>query len=155
MYKQELPLMDPDDEAVKKVQAAFFDPFEYLWLRHKGAALHTEFPNAMGDIAYQVACHQRVQNIGLKTRDVLNLIPATQVTALERCSGHDGTYAVKKETHDKSVKIARPVVRKVDQQAPDHFTSDCPMAATHIANLSEKIEQAEHPMTLLRMAYGL
>ena len=155
MYKQELPLLYPDDEDVKKVQAAFFDPFEYLWLRHKGGALNTEFPNAMGDIAYQVACHQRVQNIGLKTRDVLNLIPGTDVTAQERCSGHDGTYAVKKETHEKSVKIARPVVRKVDQQSPDHFMSDCPMAATHIANLSEKIDKAEHPMTLLRMAYGL
>ena len=155
MYKQELPLMYPDDEQVKKVQAAFFDPFEYLWLRHKGGALKTEFPMAMGEVAYQVACHQRVQNIGLKTRDVLNLVPGTQVTPHERCSGHDGTYAVKTETRDKSVKIARPVVRKVDQQAPDHFTSDCPMAGTQIANLSEKVTRAEHPMTLLRMAYGL
>jgi Fe-S oxidoreductase len=155
MYKQELPLMYPDDEQVRKVQAAFFDPFEYLWLRHKGGALDTEFPQAMGDIAYQVACHQRVQNIGLKTRDVLGLVPGTTVTAYERCSGHDGTYAVKKETREKSVKIARPVVRKVDQQAPDHFMSDCPMAGTQIAHLAEKVERAEHPMTLLRMAYGL
>ena len=155
MYKQELPLLFPDDADVLKVKAAFFDPFEYLWLRHKGGALNTEFPNAMGDIAYQVACHQRVQNIGLKTRDVLNLVPDTAVTAQERCSGHDGTYAIKQETRDKSVKIARPVVRKVDQQDPDHFMSDCPMAATHIANLSEKVARAEHPMTLLRMAYGL
>jgi Fe-S oxidoreductase len=155
MYKQELPLLYPDDEQVKKVQAAFYDPFEYLWLRHKGGALNTDFPEAMGNIAYQVACHQRVQNIGLKTRDVLNLVPDTQVTAYERCSGHDGTYAVKQETRDKSVKIARPVVRKVDQQDPDHFMSDCPMAGTQIANLSEKVTAAEHPMTLLRMAYGL
>ena len=155
MYKQELPLMYPDDEQVRKVQAAFFDPFEYLWLRHKGGALKTEFPMAMGEIAYQVACHQRVQNIGLKTRDVLNLIPETQVTAHERCSGHDGTYAVKTETHAKSIKIARPVVRKVDQQTPDHFTSDCPMAGTQIANLAENVSAAEHPMTLLRLAYGL
>jgi len=155
MYKQELPLMFPEDADVQKVKAAFFDPFEYLWLRHKGGALNTEFPNAMGDIAYQVACHQRVQNIGLKTRDVLNLVPETTVTAHERCSGHDGTYAIKQETRDKSVKIARPVVRKLDQQEPDHFMSDCPMAATHIANLSEKVDRAEHPMTLLRMAYGL
>jgi Fe-S oxidoreductase len=155
MYKQELPLLYPDDEDVEKVQAAFFDPFEYLWLRHKGGALNTDFPNALGDIAYQAACHLRVQNIGLKTRDVLKLVPGTDVTTQERCSGHDGTYAVKKETHDKSVKIARPVVRKIDQQAPDFFTSDCPMAAAHIANLSEKVDKAEHPMTLLRMAYAL
>jgi glycerol-3-phosphate dehydrogenase subunit C len=155
MYKQELPLLYPNDDDVKKVQAAFFDPFEYLWLRHRGGALKTEFPNALGDVAYQVACHQRVQNIGMKTRDVLSLVPGTKVTAQERCSGHDGTYAVKRETHDKSVKIARPVVKKVDQQAPDHFMSDCPMAATHIASLSEKVDRAAHPMTLLRMAYGL
>jgi Fe-S oxidoreductase len=126
-----------------------------LWLRHKGGELNTEFPNALGDIAYQVACHLRVQNIGMKTRDVLNLVPETTVTAQERCSGHDGTYAVKEETYQKAVKIARPVVRKVDEQEPDYFSSDCPMAATHIAKLSSKVDKPKHPMTLLCMAYGL
>jgi len=155
MYKQELPLLYPDDADVKKVRAAFFDPFEYLWLRYKGGALQTEFPHALGAITYQAACHQRVQNIGPKTRDVLSLVPGTTVSALERCSGHDGTYAVKRETRAKSVKIGRPLVRNLDEHPPDHFTSDCPMAATHIASLSESIERSDHPMTLLRMAYGL
>tara|TARA_B100000287_G_scaffold136633_1_gene128595 strand:- start:330 stop:797 length:468 start_codon:yes stop_codon:yes gene_type:complete len=155
MYKQELPLMYPDDPLVQKVKDAFYDPFEYLWLRHKGGALKTDFPNAIGKVAYQVACHQRVQNIGLKTRDVLGLVPDTEVTAHERCSGHDGTYAVKSETRAKSLKIARPLVRKIDQQEPDHVTSDCPMAGTQVAHLSEKVDRATHPMTLLRMAYGL
>ncbi len=155
MYKQELPLMYPDDADVLKVQKAFFDPFEYLWLRHKGGELKTEFPLALGEIAYQVACHLRVQNIGIKTRDVLKLVPGTEVVVHERCSGHDGTYAVKAETRDKSIKIARPVVRKVDAGEPAYFASDCPMAASHIAHLSEKVEHPSHPMTLLRMAYGL
>ena len=155
MYKQELPLMFPDDEDVRKVQKAFYDPFEYLFLRHKYGAFKTDFRQTLGDISYQVACHLRVQNIGLKTRDILNLIPDTQVHTIERCSGHDGTYAVKAETHDKSVKIARPVVRKVDQQDPDYFVSDCPMAAVHIGNLSSKVEKPEHPMTLLRKAYQI
>jgi Fe-S oxidoreductase len=75
--------------------------------------------------------------------------------AHERCSGHDGTYAVKKETRAKSVKIAKPTVRKVDEQNPDHFISDCPMAGTQIAHLAQNVDKAEHPMTLLRMAYGL
>ena len=155
MYKQELPLLFPNDPDVIKVQKAFFDPFEYLWLRHKGGELNTEFPNALGDIAYQVACHLRVQNIGIKTRDVLHLVPGTVVTAQERCSGHDGTYAVKEETYDKAVKIARPVVRKVNEQQADHFSSDCPMAASHIAKLSDSTEKPKHPMTLVSMAYGL
>lgn len=155
MFKQELPLMYPDDVRVQAVKAAFFDPFEYLFLRHKGGEFNTDFTHPLGDIGYQVACHLRVQNIGLKTRDILNLVPDTQVIAQERCSGHDGTYAVKVETRDKSVKIARPVVRKIEQLKPDHFASDCPMAATHIANLAESVDKPSHPMTLLRQAYDL
>ena len=155
MYKQELPLLFPNDEDVLKVQAAFYDPFEYLYLRHKGNELKTDFTNPLGDISYQVACHLRVQNIGLKARDILALVPDTQVHAIERCSGHDGTYAVKKETREKSVKIARPVVRQVNDKNADHFASDCPMAATHIANLSEGVGEAKHPMSLLRQAYGI
>jgi glycerol-3-phosphate dehydrogenase subunit C len=155
MYKQELPLLFPDDEDVIKVQKAFYDPFEYLQLRHKGGALNTEFRQELGDVSYQVACHLRVQNIGIKARDILNLVPGTTVTTEERCSGHDGTYAVKVESHEHAVKIARPVVRKVDAKERDHFISDCPMAGNHIARLSEKIARAEHPISLLRIAYGL
>lgn len=155
MFKQELPLMFPNDPDVQKVKQAFFDPFEYLFLRHKAEKFNTEFKQPLGDISYQVACHLRVQNIGLKTRDILSMVPDTKVHAIERCSGHDGTYAVKKETHDKSVKIARPVVRKVNQTKADTFASDCPMAAAHIVNLAEAADAAEHPMTLLRRAYGL
>ncbi|MDA0979097.1 MAG: heterodisulfide reductase-related iron-sulfur binding cluster, partial [Proteobacteria bacterium] len=155
MYKQELPLLYPDDADVLKVQRAFYDPFEYLFLRHREGEFNTEFKHSLGDISYQVACHLRVQNIGLKTRDILNLVPDTEVHAIERCSGHDGTYAVKKETREKSLKIARPVVRQVDQKEPDHFSSDCPMAAVQIANLTDKVDEAEHPMSLLRKAYGI
>jgi glycerol-3-phosphate dehydrogenase subunit C len=155
MYKQELPLLFPDDEDVIKVQQAFYDPFEYLQLRHKGGALNTDFSQELGDVSYQVACHLRVQNIGIKARDILNLVPGTTVTTEERCSGHDGTYAVKVESHEHAVKIARPVVRKVDAKERDHFISDCPMAGNHIANLSEKVSRAEHPISLLRIAYGL
>lgn len=155
MFKQELPLMFPDDEDVKKVQAAFFDPFEYLMLRNKENKLKTEFPNALGKISYQVACHQRVQNIGLKTRDVLQLVPETEVLPIERCSGHDGTYAVKKEFNAISNKICRPVVNKVKQAEADHYTSDCMMAGHHIENNLDDGSHAKHPMTLLRQAYGI
>ncbi len=155
MYKQELPLLYPDDEDVLKVQAAFYDPFEYLYLRHREGEFNTKFANSLGDISYQVACHLRVQNIGIKTKDVLSLVPDTEVHTIERCSGHDGTYAVKKETRKKSLKIARPVVRQVNEKGSDYFASDCPMAATHIANLADSVDQADHPMSLLRKAYGI
>ena len=155
MFKQEIPLMFPDDEDVQKVKAHIFDPFEYLVHRHKAGKLNTEFKNKLGKVAYHVACHQRVQNIGAKTKDVLSLVPDTTVTAIERCSGHDGTYAVKKESHDASMKIVKPVVNQVKKAEADHYGSDCPMAATHIANGLADGREPEHPMTLLRRAYGI
>jgi len=155
MYKQELPLMFPDDANVARVKAAFFDPFEYLMRRQKAGLIRTDFKTSLGKVAYHVACHQRVQNIGMKTRDFLKLIPGTEVVAIERCSGHDGTYAVKSETYDKAMKIAKPVVNRVRQAEPDTFGSDCPMAGRLIAHGLEDAGDALHPISMIRKAYGV
>jgi glycerol-3-phosphate dehydrogenase subunit C len=155
MFKQELPLMFPNDAGVQKVKATMFDPFEYLMHRHKAGLLKTDFKHALGKVAYQASCHQRVQNIGPKTRDILALIPDTDVKAIERCSGHDGTYAVRKETHERSMKIVKPVVNQVKQFDPTTYTSDCPMAASHIAHGMGDEETPAHPLSLLRRAYGI
>ncbi len=155
MFKQELPLMFPEDAAVQKVSKAIYDPFEYLFLRHKEGQLNTDFKQPLGQIAYHVACHQRVQKIGMKTRDILQLVPDTEVMPIERCSGHDGTYAVKKEFHAVSMKIARPVVNKVKQMAPEYYASDCPMAGHQIENGLDDGSKPEHPLSLLRKAYGI
>ncbi len=155
MFKQELPLFFPDDPQVLKVRDAFFDPFEYLALRHKRDHLKTDFKASLGKVAYQAACHQRVQNFGMKTRDILQLVTDTQVDTIERCSGHDGTYAVKKEFFDASMKIVRPVAGRVKKAKPDHYGSDCPMAGHHVAQGVGDGSDAEHPITLLRKAYGI
>ncbi len=155
MYKQEIPLMFPNDTDVARVKAAFFDPFEYLMSRHKDGLIETGFARGLGKVAYHVACHQRVQNIGMKTRDFLKLIPDTEVTHIDRCSGHDGTYAIKSETYEKAMKIARPVVNRVKQAEPDTFGSDCPMAGRLIAHGMEGTGEAEHPITMVRKAYGV
>jgi len=162
MFKQELPLMFPGDADVQRVKEHIFDPFEYLMLRHKAGLLRTDFTRQLGKVSYHVPCHLRVQNMGLKTRDVLRLVPGTTVEVIERCSGHNGTYAVKKEFRAASVKIGRPVMNKVQQSGADHYSSDCPMAGHQIESglappegSSGPVREPEHPMSLIRMAYGL
>ncbi len=155
MFKQELPLMFPDDPEVAKVRDAIYDPFEYLMLRHKQGKLNTDFKNPLGKVVYHAACHQRVQRIGPKTRELLSLVPGTEIQTIERCSGHDGTYAVKKEFHATSMKIGRPVYNKVKQAQPDHYSSDCAMAGQQIANGLGDGSEPEHPISLLRLAYGI
>jgi Fe-S oxidoreductase len=96
-----------------------------------------------------------VQNIGLKTRDVLRLVPETTVEVIERCSGHNGTYAVKQEFRAASLRIGKPVVAKVEQAQADHYSSDCPMAGHQIESALENHREPEHPMSLIRKAYGI
>ena len=155
MFKRELPLMFPDDADVRRVAERTFDPFEYLMLRHAEGRLATDFRASLGKVAYHVPCHLRVQNIGFKTRDVLGLVPGTTLTTIERCSGHNGTYALKREFHEVSMKIGRPVVQRVAAAAADHYASDCPMAGHQIEAGLGRSRVPEHPIRLLRRAYGI
>ncbi len=158
MFKQELPLMFPDDAEVQAVKDAMFDPFEYFVLRSKDGLLKKDFKAKLGKVSYHIPCHSRVQNVGQKTREMLQMIPGTEVTTVERCAGHDGTWGVKKEYFDNSMKIGRPVFRALAAADPDWISSDCPIAARHI---SQGIKQEKtpapkaHPLSLLRKAYGV
>jgi glycerol-3-phosphate dehydrogenase subunit C len=160
MFKQELPLLFAHDSDVVAVRDAMFDPFEYLVARRRDGLLRTDFPRTLGKVAYHVPCHSRVQKIGLKTREALESVPGTEVTAIERCSGHAGTWGVKKEFHEAALRIGRPVYRQIAEIAPDFFASDCPLAGHHLEEGLGTLEGAPrptlaHPLTLLWMAYGL
>ncbi|MBI2313291.1 MAG: Fe-S oxidoreductase [Betaproteobacteria bacterium] len=156
MFKQELPLLFPGDADVQQVAEAMFDPFEYLVLRHRDGLLRTDFTTPLGNVSYHVPCHLRVQNMGQKTREFLQLVPGTKVNTVERCSGHDGTWGVKAEYFADSMKIGRPVFKQMAAGEPDYVSSDCAIAGRHILQgIGETKAKKAHPLTLIRMAYGL
>jgi Fe-S oxidoreductase len=164
MFKSELPLLFPEDEEVKAIAAAMFDPFEYLVLRDKDGLLRKDFKVALGKVSYHIPCHSRVQKIGQKTREVLEWVPGTSVTTVERCSGHDGTWGVKTEFYDASMRIGCPVFRQMAEGNPDYVSSDCPIAGRAIMQGIDEAASAggtgahahkAHPLTLVRIAYGL
>ncbi len=156
MFKQELPLMYPEEAEVQAVARAMFDPFEYLVLRHKDGLLKTDFKQPLGKVSYHIPCHLRVQNIGQKTRELLQMVPDTTLTTVERCAGHDGTWGVKSEYFDLSMKIGRPVFRQMAEADPDYVSSDCAIAGRHICQgMGETQAQKQHPISLIRIAYGL
>ena len=162
MFKQELPLMFPTCVDTQAVKAAMFDPFEYFVARHKDGLLKTDFKTALGRVSYHIPCHGRVQKIGKKTEEMFNLVGSkVQVTlnTVERCSGHAGTYGVKTATHPVAMKIGKPVFKAMARDEPDVISSDCPMAGHHIAQgmrqAGTPAKALHHPLTLVRMAYGL
>lgn len=163
MFKQEIPLMYPDEADVQRVKDAMWDPFEYLMARKRDGLLKTEFPHKLGNVSYQIPCHGRVQNIGKKTEEMLKMIPDTTINTIERCSGHAGTFGVKKASHQQAMKIGKPVFKAMasmkDGSQPDYISSDCPLGGHHIAQGFEVNDlgapELQHPLTLVRMAYGL
>jgi Fe-S oxidoreductase len=160
MFKSELPLMFPGDAEVALVAEAMFDPFEYFMLRNKDGLLKTDFRKPLGKVSYHIPCHSRVQNLGQKTRETLQLVPETTVNTVERCAGHDGTWGVKEEYFALSMKIGKPVFKAMAATDPDYISSDCPIAGRHIqqgirdGGTASRAEKA-HPLTLLRIAYGI
>ena len=162
MFKQELPLMFPDEADVQRVKEAMWDPFEYLVARHKDGLLKTDFKTALGKVSYHIPCHGRVQNIGRKTEEMFKLIGRTvtvQLNTVERCSGHAGTYGVKTAYHPVAMKIGRPVFKAMAKDEPDVIASDCALAGHHIAQgmaaAGTPAPALAHPLSLLRRAYGL
>ena len=147
--------MFPEQQELTKIKDNFFDPFEYLMLHVKQEKINLEFKHSLGKVSYHAACHQRVQNVGAKTREFLSLIPGSEVDMIERCSGHDGTYAVRSESYEKAMKIARPVQRQVSEQNADYVGSDCPMAGRLITHNLHTVEASVHPLTMVRHAYGI
>jgi len=118
--------------------------------------LKTDFKQPLGKVSYHIPCHLRVQNMGQKTREMLQMIPETTVTTIERCSGHDGTWGVKSEYFEHSMKIGKPVFKLMAAPDPDYISSDCAIAGRHIQQgMGETRAEKQHPLTLLRIAYGL
>ena len=164
MFKQELPLLFADDPDLQEIRRAMWDPFDYFVGRRRDGLLETQFARGLGNVSYHVPCHARVQNIGRKTEEVLKMVPGTEVTTVERCSGHAGTFGVKKRFHATAMKIGRPVFRAMAQPKPDFIGSDCALAGHHIEQgihlnareaLGGKEPELAHPLTLLRIADGL
>ncbi len=149
--KREYPLW-VQGEAARQVAGATRDLGEYLMERHREGALRTDFPGPVpGKVAYHLACHLKAQNIGFRSRDLLRLAGA-DVQMVERCSGVDGTWGMKREYYEAGLKVAAPLLREVDGAGGEAVATDCPLAGLRL----EKAGHAPcHPVTLLRRAYGL
>jgi glycerol-3-phosphate dehydrogenase subunit C len=153
VLKNEYPLLVKGEDA-RKVAAATMDIFEYLASRKASGTLNTDFSGKPpGRVSYQMPCHLRAQNMGYKTRDVLQAIPGTTVAVIEKCTAMDGTWGMKKEYFKVSMQFARKAVDEMEAAKPDVFSTDCSLSALQIEEASGK--RPVHPIALLREAYGI
>jgi glycerol-3-phosphate dehydrogenase subunit C len=162
MMKFEWPLILPESEDVKRLAAAVRDISEYVVEISKAHGLAPGLTAPSGGVTLHHACHQRAQNMGARSAEMLRLIPGAQVDVVERCSGHGGTFGVMKQTRPMAMKVGKPAARQVAQKGNETLCSDCPLACKHLGQLvaAELKDGAApprqaHPIEILAAAYGL
>jgi Fe-S oxidoreductase len=133
------------------------DPNEFLNTLRKEGKLDKDFKSSPGRVAYHMPCHLRAQNIGYRSRDMMEAIIGTEVELVTECCGHDGTWAMKTEWFELSLQSGKKAfdgmkngAKPVDGK-PGIMTTDCPLAAI-------QFEQATgvrpmHPLQVLAKAY--
>jgi len=174
MLKLEWPLLvpktDPLYASIEKLAQATFDLSEYIVdiAAHQGLA--SGMKPLAGPVALHLACHARAQNMGAKAVEMLKLLPQPEdITVIERCSGHGGSWGIKKENFPVALKIGTPVARKAvgvlkkaeEMQRPGFVASECPLAAAHIVQGVEALGdtpqtlRAWHPIEIFALAYDI
>ena len=157
MLKREYAYLLPGDDT-ERLSERTFDVCEYLMRLKRAGKLATEFNRKPGRVAYQIPCHLRDQNIGFKSKELMEVAGA-QVRVIERCSGHDGSWGAKKEFFDLSMKIAGKAMREIEEAPADLVASDCPLSALQLdqakADRGRTGPPTRHPIQIVRDAYGL
>ncbi|MBI4574049.1 MAG: hypothetical protein HY713_12300 [candidate division NC10 bacterium] len=151
MLRQEYPLLADTLEA-RQVAAHTFDLCEYLMRLHAQGKLDTNFPDHPGAVVYHLPCHLKAQNIGYKSRDLMQVAGAT-VQMIERCCGHDGTWSMRTAHFDQSMKMGRRLFEAVREAGAPMAASDCVLAQLQIQKGTGILPL--HPIQVIHRAYGL
>ena len=161
MLKFEWPLILPENEDVKVLSSATYDIDEYIVDIAKKEGLVDGLRPLDGGITLHHACHSRAQNFGQKSVEMLKFIPDADLTVIERCSGHGGSWGMMKDNYETALKVGKPVARQAKKASSTYVASGCPLAAEHILQGMESldgnkpnVEKATHPIELLAKAYG-
>ena len=123
-----MTLILPDDPAVRKLADASFDITEYVVDIAKNEGLSDGLEPLDGGVAVHFACHARAQNMGAKAAEMMAYSQRRRFRHRERCSGHGGSWGIKKENFETAIKVGRPAARQSLQSGKKHIVSECPLA---------------------------
>jgi len=138
-------------EALIKFSEAIFDTNEFLFQLKKDNKFNRDFKSTPGKVAYHIPCHLRAQNIGYRSRDMMKTIGQTSFVLIDECCGHNGTWAMKKEHFQDSLRIGSKAFDKIKTNEHDIVATDCPLAAIQLKQGTG--EEILHTIQVLARAY--
>ncbi len=154
MMRREYPELLPEAlrPQARRLAELVRDPSELLWEIRDQPRFNTAFRSTPGGaVAYHAPCHLRAQGIGFKGRDLLRKIPGVVPKMTMECCGHDGTYAMKVEGYEQSVKVGQKAFDGMKGAEAEVWATDCPLAALQFQQHAGR--KPMHPMSILARAY--
>ncbi len=153
MLRREYPTLvaDEDRERAQQLSQAVRDPSEFLWSLREEPRFARDFQSHPDRVAYHAPCHLRAQAVGFRGRDLIRRTGATDIEFVAECCGHDGTYAMKKESFVASARIGKKAFDAMKAPEAKTWVTDCPLAAVQFEQHAGT--RPLHPMSLLARAY--
>ena len=137
----------------EQVGSRVYDICEYLWMLHEAGELDVEFQPVDTRVLYHAPCHLKSHGIGYPAMRLLRLIPGVRVEEVdEGCCGISGTYGVKVEKYDLSMKIGSRLFEAVKAAGSDSVLADCETCRMQVEHGAGS--RSAHPIDILARAYG-
>ena len=118
--------IDPLDRMA--LSEKLMDMGEYLARLHHEKLFKTHFGKLDGRMVYYAPCHQREQGIGSPYEKLLAMIPGLTIhpigSAMD-CCGMGGSLGFKKDFHEASIKLGKPLMKKIQASDPTAIITDC------------------------------
>ena len=153
VIRDDYPVRSVEAEAARRVADRTFEFGRYLTVMAREKVLLRDFEHSLGTVGYHVACHTRRQAAGIDSPRLLGIVPGTQVTSVEGCSGHDGTWGISRQYFPMALKVGAKLFDNFNTSSPDVLVSDCPLAARHIEIGTGR--RPIHTAQALAAVYGL
>ena len=142
-----------DIAGAKPVGARTYDICEYLWMLHEAGELSLDFQPVETRLLYHAPCHLKSHGIGYPATRLLHLIPGVHLEEVdEGCCGISGTFGVKVEKYDLSMKIGSRLFAAVKAAGSDSVLADCETCRLQVEHGTGA--QSAHPLEIVARAYG-
>ena len=137
-----------------RLGARVYDICEYLWMLHEAGELDTNFAPVPSRLLYHAPCHLKSHGIGYPAMRLLRLIPGVTVDEVdEGCCGISGTFGVKVEKYELSMKIGSRLFEAVKNAGRDSVVADCETCRMQVEHGAGA--RSAHPIEILARAYRL
>lgn len=131
------------------------DMGEYLSRLDIADSEKTDFGAISGRMVYHTPCHQREQQIGRPYEKLLSRIHGLTLTNIGSgmdCCGMGGSLGFKTGFSDLSLKLGRPLFRKIEAEASDAIITDCLSCRLQFEHVLPY--PVYHPLEVLSRASG-